>query len=785
MGIYNRKLFFNRGGQVNARGTGITSGLTPVQNFQTGGQVDPMDPYRQAVFSGMMTNKTKQGDIGGYLDVMGQSMGAANQLLPKAGADEYFWAYNTKTSRYERVTEATFNPEVHTKDAPAAAVTDKPPESYREYALTDPDSPTGPEYLDFLNRNQPKDTSSIKFQELETDDDGKVYAIFVDPEAEGDAKVSKVDTGLTSTKGEGGVNLTGETFPGADGHRYQLVLGDDGVTMTAVKIPGQEDVAGDTEYRESVDVFTKDADGNFTVPTKLSKFTEGADVTFKDSNNKPITGDQFIYRGDDAEENMWVYDKTLGHMNWIKTSDYNSTMHRKEAPEILKGFEYTSIDDIDGKKYAIFTNPALEGDASVKKVEIGNADPETVKQGSVLDNTFQGLDGFEYEKYVDDDGLVKARKLPGQQDKDVDTSKQFADKTMVKGTVTIDEKTIPASFIQTDSGDMIIDPIKNSDTYGERVLLSEWLEANDNPSFNIEPNIPKEMNAEELLALKSGEFNLKTEQTYVENIFAGVEKNAGINSGNNKKIQDANQLLSMLDLTTTGSYADQRNAMLRLLQTFELDEAGIELYNKFEAAIKGGNLPATEVVSALSQSGVLNRAMAWSQQLNNTEVGLLINSGNQLFLTKEGQALLATINKRDAEIKQKAYRMYLDGMKNREDKFDLAVKIEEYRQGAYDEFGNSDEMKKAINTIKGITGIQGLDFFAAQPDITIEGKKIKLGEAYTSGALVFGGYADTKKLTFLSPDGVLIRPPRPDLPLYFIKVGESFHIKQFELDGPE
>ena len=105
MGIYNRKLFFNRGGQVNARGTGITSGLTPVQNFQTGGQVDPMDPYRQAVWSGMMSNKTKQGPIGGFIDVMGQSMGAANQLLPKAkeagerriikGADGYQYYADT------------------------------------------------------------------------------------------------------------------------------------------------------------------------------------------------------------------------------------------------------------------------------------------------------------------------------------------------------------------------------------------------------------------------------------------------------------------------------------------------------------------------------------------------------------------------------------------------------------------------------------------------------------------------------------------------------------------
>ena len=80
MSVYNRRLFFNRGGYAH-RGTGIVSGLTPVQKFQTGGQVDPMDAYRQAVYSGMMSGKTKQGPIGGFLDVLGQSTGAAVDLI--------------------------------------------------------------------------------------------------------------------------------------------------------------------------------------------------------------------------------------------------------------------------------------------------------------------------------------------------------------------------------------------------------------------------------------------------------------------------------------------------------------------------------------------------------------------------------------------------------------------------------------------------------------------------------------------------------------------------------
>ena len=84
MSVYNRKLFFNRGGQVNARGTGITSGLIqPVQKFQEGGTVDPMAKARQAFYSGLMSGRSRNaGPIGSFIDVLGQASGAATEFLP-------------------------------------------------------------------------------------------------------------------------------------------------------------------------------------------------------------------------------------------------------------------------------------------------------------------------------------------------------------------------------------------------------------------------------------------------------------------------------------------------------------------------------------------------------------------------------------------------------------------------------------------------------------------------------------------------------------------------------
>ena len=184
--------------------------------------------------------------------------------------------------------------------------------------------------------------------------------------------------------------------------------------------------------------------------------------------------------------------------------------------------------------------------------------------------------------------------------------------------------------------------------------------------------------------------------------------------------------------------------------------------------------------------------MAWSQQLNNTEVNILKNAGNQLFLTKEGQILLATINKRDAEIKNEIYQMYIDGMKNKENKFDLAVKLENERIKLYNEFGNSDQMKEAIATITGITGIQDRDFFAKQGSIAVNNQDINLLKAYNSEeqngvqtSLVFGGYADQKTREFEAPDGTVQIITRPELPIYIIKIGNEFHLRQFDLDGPD
>ena len=73
MSVLNRKLF-NRGGPVSSRGVGITSGLVPVQKFQSGGSVSKLEALSPALLdlSGrLLAGTSPRGDFG---SILGQAL---------------------------------------------------------------------------------------------------------------------------------------------------------------------------------------------------------------------------------------------------------------------------------------------------------------------------------------------------------------------------------------------------------------------------------------------------------------------------------------------------------------------------------------------------------------------------------------------------------------------------------------------------------------------------------------------------------------------------------------
>ena len=85
MRVLRRKLF-NRGGYAH-RGTGITSGLTPVQRFQGGGQATirpEMLPTWMTFMGNLASGKSYKGGVGGAMDILGQATTATAPVLGKA-----------------------------------------------------------------------------------------------------------------------------------------------------------------------------------------------------------------------------------------------------------------------------------------------------------------------------------------------------------------------------------------------------------------------------------------------------------------------------------------------------------------------------------------------------------------------------------------------------------------------------------------------------------------------------------------------------------------------------
>ena len=80
MSVLNRKLF-NRGGKVSSRGVGITSGLVPVQKFQSGGSVSKLEALSPALLdlSGrLLAGTSPRGDFG---SILGQALVGSSPLI--------------------------------------------------------------------------------------------------------------------------------------------------------------------------------------------------------------------------------------------------------------------------------------------------------------------------------------------------------------------------------------------------------------------------------------------------------------------------------------------------------------------------------------------------------------------------------------------------------------------------------------------------------------------------------------------------------------------------------
>jgi len=597
MSVFRRKMF---GGGYAHRGTGITSGLTPVQRFQEGGKATirpEMLPAWMTFFGNLGTPTFKTGFGAISEDIRGAAKATAPVLAKglATGKKEgkYFWAYNTTTDRHERVTDATFNPKIHTKDAPEA------------------------------------DTSD-------------------------------------------------------------------------------EDWSDPTEVNV---LFKNDETGLFTEPGILMrKFQKSTgEFEYQDTDNKVVSSDTF---------KLALKDEDKGDQEWEKE---NVLFQSKTDP---------------------------------------NADP------------FDGFRIFDQEsgqfKFLQQDGITPVDMTEFNVITKPEDDEEQAEKTGITGSITVDGKKYPnVTFVQKGDDFFVIDPRQGSGTFGQPILLHEISGLED---WDMDPNIPKYVATQEDIENKiRTEKNLGLKYGLAETGIKLVTDKA-LNA--NERIKNNTILKEFLDQATAGSYADQRNALLRLFDTFGLDEVAPDVYAKFEELLRAGKVPPTEMILAMSEAGTLNRALQWSQQLNKSELGMLIKSGSQAYLTKEGQILLTEANLADAEIQATAAQMAIDAIADpKSDALQIWKDITDYQDQAYKKFLERPEIQRAIEIVKNYDNIGDIEFFSELGTIDfVNGVSVDAKQAYKEGRIRFGGYADIETGSYVDPigDEHTILPSKLNKPIYYI-----------------
>ena len=653
MSVYNRKLFFNRGGQVNARGTGITSGLVqPVQKFEEGGTVDPMNQYRQAVYAGLMSNRSRNaGPIGSLVDVLGQSLGAANPLLPTQDTtkedDDTYWAYNTATSTYDRVTDETFKPGVHTKDAPK------------------------------------------------------------------------------------------ETDKGSDKKEF-----------------------------EKIDILKVDDKGGYTIPSTAYRF---ANVTDESINHVGLDGlnldaKNFIYASDEEKEtSKWKLDNDFKVMMRDGSGEKNVTRTWDQTSNKFKFLDQDN-NEVDGALFDFIDNPDEGIDARWKSKDvnlINKNDPNDMKQAIRSYNeadknfVFEDLQGNKIDM-----SLYNEYEKP-------DAGKDESSKPQVEGTIKFkgDKDFKKGDFIQDGNDVYYLSKGEGGTTIGKPVLLSDLKDILDDYDLipTVEKTVPTlEDKEKELMTEKDLTLKFKLATPVLE---AYIEKGVGAN----EKLSQAQIYRALVGNTTSGSFAGERNAFMRLLDTLGYKDFDADGYADIAGALDAGGVASTEVVNAFFKNNVLLSALGWSQQLNKSELGLLFDTNPNIALSKEGQTLLAETNIANTEIEQEIAQYINDNFATK-NSLVLFTEVQDLANELYSEFLSRPNIAQSIERVKQYEQLGDEKFFKELGNVEMtSGAVIDVRAAYKDNRMIIGGYPNPETGIFIDAGGTEHDfSINPNKPVYYV-----------------
>jgi hypothetical protein len=266
-----------------------------------------------------------------------------------------------------------------------------------------------------------------------------------------------------------------------------------------------------------------------------------------------------------------------------------------------------------------FTGLDKKGDFSSDKYEIYDPDGNfDFLQNIKIKRKGSDIEEDASQVFNKDTGFMETRLTDGTVlDKQTFTITEVSDKKEVYSQkpykITINGTEYDTTARQEGTETFVFDPRPKSTTQGQFININE-IEGVE--SFFESKTANFRSTAEEIELLKEKgrvEDELKTASEAYDKILSD-SKSA------DEQLANYDTALLVLDTATTGSYAPQRNALLRFFQTFGLDETMPGMYKGLETAFNAGKTASTEVLEALSMNAFIKNAQRYDDRLNQTEV---------------------------------------------------------------------------------------------------------------------------------------------------------------------
>tara|TARA_R100000654_G_scaffold1194_1_gene4416 strand:+ start:51 stop:2081 length:2031 start_codon:yes stop_codon:yes gene_type:complete len=583
----------------------------------------------------------------------------------------------------------------------------------------------------------------------------------------------KLGAGLMSNRSlqggfGGGLDILGQSVEGASPEIQQA-------TQTILEDKAKDP---DAALRETaLSLALKDDDKTeFSDPTEVTIRYEGSDKNVPALRTFNKNENSFVYQttaGDpiDAETTPFKVIRDEEPINWSNPTDVKVLLDNGIKTDAVRTFnpaDNVFSWTIPGQVEKLTPGTFKQIDDGSDGSWTGATQVELLKKGDESGGTVDAIRVLDDDEFKFINPVTNSPYNMAMYDVLTDDLTKNKVQETLDGVITIDGKEKNVDFVETDQGLKILDfrptiDNKPNPNFGKMVDINE---IDGITSFNVKPK--KEiLSVEEELKKLEGEKDIETKNKIASNI-AETITSAGLKA--NSVIQNTQDALALLETSADGSFIEGRTGFVRLLKTFNVDKALPDLYKTVEDfALQGGNLPSTETSIALAKQLTLGRATEWNQQLNNTEVGLLIDAGPQVGLTKEGQRLLLETNLFNAQVNKDAYNLYNDLVLNQNKTNVEAVKlVNDFRNKKYQEYAK--QTKDRIQEVLNYKSVRDKSFFAQQKDITIVGEDVNLEKAYEDGQLAFAGYADADgifRITKKNGDVIEQRVLRKDLPVYF------------------